>query len=552
MTDLSRGARVRRGGRRPGWILLTALLVLAIAASSALVFTNRVELLKLAVILALWAAVVAAFVSVIYRRQSDVDQARARDLKLVYDLQLDREISARREYELTVESQLRRELASELRAHAADEVSALRAELAALRTNLEILFNTDLDERPALETERKAVRGYNHWDRENENARERVNRVTSVRAEEPPRRVDDSSIIDVPEEPLAPPPRQRVAEAYPTSYTYQAPEAYEAFGANRAAEAYGSGEDRRGPHMRQADRVARAQPDPSSQVGGWAPSGVPTVGAGEQYEPLVPRRSRLQGEAPPQQSELRFAPSPTPPQSQSQSQPELQPESRLAPSPTPPQPQPDPQPPEWSAPNGGRRRWDSAASWQQVGSEGQWQPAGTPGSNWNSGRSDNDGMEARPADRAPSPDNAPFALPRFGETTSVAMPSGERRGRHSSAVEPAARQAGEPETDWREAGRRARARHSAEYGDSSVGGLVTPGPAMSPPPPPTPLPPPPPPPPDKAPVMSPPAPPVARHRNTDPSPDADGPPSGGQSVADLLARLQTSPSVGGRRRRREE
>src|SRR5699024_5256740 len=138
MTVLSRGARARRGGRRPGWLLMTALLALAIGASSALVFTNRVELLKLAVILALWAAVAAAFVSVMYRRQSDADQARARDLKLVYDLQLDREISARREYELTVEAQLRRELAAELRSQAADEVAALRAELGALRTNLEI------------------------------------------------------------------------------------------------------------------------------------------------------------------------------------------------------------------------------------------------------------------------------------------------------------------------------------------------------------------------------------------------------------------------------
>ena len=135
MTVLPRGSRTRRGGRRPAWVLMTVLLVLAIAASSALVFTNRVELLKLAVILALWAAVVAAFVSVIYRRQSDLDQAKARDLKYVYDLQLDREISARREYELTVESQLRRELASELRSQSADEVAALRAELAALRTN---------------------------------------------------------------------------------------------------------------------------------------------------------------------------------------------------------------------------------------------------------------------------------------------------------------------------------------------------------------------------------------------------------------------------------
>src|SRR3954470_24306985 len=106
MTDLNRGNRAPRGGRRPRWLLMTVLLVLAIVASSALVFTNKVELLKLAVIVALWAAVVAAFVSVIYRRQSDTDQAKVRDLKLVYDLQLDREISARREYELAVESHL--------------------------------------------------------------------------------------------------------------------------------------------------------------------------------------------------------------------------------------------------------------------------------------------------------------------------------------------------------------------------------------------------------------------------------------------------------------
>src|SRR5689334_18641608 len=163
MTEPTRSARPRRGARRPGWVLLTALLVLAIGASSALVFTNRVELLKLAVILALWAAVVAAFVSVIYRRQSDVDQAKVRDLKLVYDLQLDREISARREYELSVETQLRRELVTELRAQSADEVAGLRAELAALRANLEILFDTDLSHRPALETDRAGAPSYEDW-----------------------------------------------------------------------------------------------------------------------------------------------------------------------------------------------------------------------------------------------------------------------------------------------------------------------------------------------------------------------------------------------------
>jgi hypothetical protein len=199
MTVLSRGGRVRRGGRRPGWVLLTALLVLALGASSALVFTDRVELLKLAVILALWAAAAGAFVSVLYRRQSDADQARVRDLKLVYDLQLDREISARREYELTVESQLRRELASELRAQAADDVAVLRAELAALRTSLEILFDTDLEQRPALETvESEPTPGRAvDW--------VASDRPTSVPQDNSAGRADEAAIIDVPEEPLLPP-----------------------------------------------------------------------------------------------------------------------------------------------------------------------------------------------------------------------------------------------------------------------------------------------------------------------------------------------------------
>ena len=215
MTDLSRGVRSRRSGRRPGWVLLTVLLVLAIAASSALVFTERVELLKFAVILSLWAAVVAAFVSVIYRRQSDIDRARARDLKLVYDLQLDREISARREYELEVESQLRRELATELRSQAADDVAELRAELAALRNNLEILFDADLSHRPAIEPERTTVRAYADWQRDTD-ANDMGGRTPRFVASTPRQEADDgteNAIIDVPEEPPLPeePELQRAA-----------------------------------------------------------------------------------------------------------------------------------------------------------------------------------------------------------------------------------------------------------------------------------------------------------------------------------------------------
>src|SRR3984893_4672006 len=332
-TVFTRGSRVRRGGRRPGWVLLTTLLVLAIGASSARVFTSRVELLKLAVILALWAAVVAAFVSVIYRRQSDVDQARARDLKLVYDLPLDREISARREYELTVESQLRRELASELRAQASDEVSERRGELAALRTNLEILFDAELSERPALESERKPVRGYSEWDREDESARERINRVASVRPEEPARRTDDS-IIDVHEEPLVPtPPRQPAAESYQQAYAQQQPaEAYAAPRQNRAPE------PERGAHWRQSNDTGQpgawaapaappapapaaerpqegqgwAPPERQPQPGGWAASVASPTPGPERFEPPQrPRRSHRRPEAPPQ-PEPQFAPPPQP------------------------------------------------------------------------------------------------------------------------------------------------------------------------------------------------------------------------------------------------
>ena len=199
MTDVPRGAKSRRGGRGTGWVLLTSLLVLAILASSTLVFTNRVELLRLAVILSLWAAVVAAFVTVIYRRQSELDQARARDMKFVYDLQLDREISARREYELSVESHLRRTLSREIRAEAADEMSGLRAELVALRSQLEVMLGTDLRHRPALESERIAVA------MPAAPGRVESSRVTVV-AEEvltiARETVVEDSIIDVHEEPL--------------------------------------------------------------------------------------------------------------------------------------------------------------------------------------------------------------------------------------------------------------------------------------------------------------------------------------------------------------
>lgn len=281
MTDVSRGARTRRGGRGPGWLLLTLLLVLAILASSTLVFTNRVELLRLAVVLSLWAAVVAAFVTVIYRRQSELAQARARDMKFVYDLQLDREISARREYELSVESHLRRTLSREIRAEAADEMAGLRSELAALRSQLEVMLGTDLGHRPALERDRIAV------PMPPAPGRVQSSRVTVV-AEEVVTVAPaiENPIIDVPEEPLTDTAPDIVAVA-------PAPESAQYRGNHRrTADAVGY------PRPGQAEPrvVAAAQPaaaaPPQQPEAPWRPPevriGRHSADGGQRPEPDVP------------------------------------------------------------------------------------------------------------------------------------------------------------------------------------------------------------------------------------------------------------------------
>jgi hypothetical protein len=430
MTEPTRSARPRRSGRRPGWVLLTVLLVLAIGSSSALVFTDRVELLKLAVILALWAAVVAAFVSVIYRRQSDLDQAKVRDLKLVYDLQLDREISARREYELSVETQLRRELVSEIRAQAADEVAGLRAELAALRANLEILFDADLSHRPALEHDRSTARSF-HWPPGPETAgRVTASRIDTEDRDDADFHTDESPIIDVPEEPHPPEPEWT----------------------------------------------------PPASAGGAHRRGV--EGESRRYAPTSPVPPPTENE---RTTQFTWPTGQEPPKP---------PERVQAPSP----PAPEPAPP---------------SEWQPAPAEGRWSPPGTPGSNWVSPTPPPPAAppppEQSPADvgspdeyvgrrRAPTPD-AGHSQPAM----STPPPELPRRGKHSAppqAVDPG-RPAPSP----------ALATESSE-----------PPPHAEPEQPSTPR----------------------RHRSSDDEA------TGGQSVAELLARLQATPSGGGRRRRRDE
>lgn len=128
-------------------MIVAGLLALAVIASLFLIFSDSVQLLRVGLVAALWAATVGAIAMTKYRRESALDKAKVSDLQTVYELQLEREISARREYELTVEKRVR----SEVRADA-EELAALRAELSSLRKNLEALFDG------AMPTERIALR----------------------------------------------------------------------------------------------------------------------------------------------------------------------------------------------------------------------------------------------------------------------------------------------------------------------------------------------------------------------------------------------------------
>ncbi|MFI8569529.1 DUF6779 domain-containing protein [Rhodococcus sp. NPDC078407] len=147
MTDQTRAKKGRRNRRSASQLFLAALVVFGIVASVFMLFTESVQWMRVGVLSALWAAVIGAFAMTKYRRESAADQTKAKDLQTVYELQLAREISARREYEMSVEARVRNESRMEI-----DEVAALRSELAALRQNLQVLFDG------ALPTERVALR----------------------------------------------------------------------------------------------------------------------------------------------------------------------------------------------------------------------------------------------------------------------------------------------------------------------------------------------------------------------------------------------------------
>ncbi|MGH3722755.1 MAG: DUF6779 domain-containing protein [Mycobacterium sp.] len=491
MTMPTRAAKLRRGSRRPGWALLTALLVLAIGSGIALVFTDKAIYLRVGLLLALWAAVIASFAALTYRRQSDADQSKVRDQKLVYDLQLEREISARREYELTVESRLRQQLAGEIEAQAADEIATLRAELSALRTNLEILFNTDLSDRPAIEhdpiralgpwpgaepepgpdrTERASA-AFTHSVREPQQQAAPATEYQDVTAVDEDTRTSEYPIIDVAEDPHhvdedeAPP-----TPPYPTPAYYGAAQPHEPE-----------------PYQQPVSSGTHWRPQPEPHVAQDREPEVPVAAQTEQPAYWAARQEDWDAAADGEDWDP-------------------------APQPIAPPAQPAPQsvwnapPPDWNAPPPPQNSWSPAPA------EGQWLPPGSSGSNW------------APNEPAPPPPSAPHqAEPAPGRHSGIASrhqaPAATETGAgghwapEPSYPPPAPEQQSHPESSGG---------HRAPDPEESRGRRRAPEPAES-------------------------------EESEDSQGRRRVEETGGFSVADLLGRLQgDSSESGGRRRRRED
>ncbi|WP_243791209.1 DUF6779 domain-containing protein [Saccharopolyspora gloriosae] len=151
---MSAPGRSAAADQRPS-VLWVGALVLAAAATAILVLSNDSRVLKLGLVAALWAALLGAFGVAKLRAKAADAAEREAERQRVYEIELEREIAARREFEATAEAEARRTAAAESDA----EIQALKAELRALRENLEKMLGGDvLFERVALRAESTRVR----------------------------------------------------------------------------------------------------------------------------------------------------------------------------------------------------------------------------------------------------------------------------------------------------------------------------------------------------------------------------------------------------------
>ncbi len=136
-------------------ILLIIGFLMAVAATALLVIAEDVRLLRLAVVIGLWSALVAAFGLARFRRDAKVALLRQEDVRHTYELELQREVSARREFEMSFAEETR----TEIQAQHSDELVALRAQIERLTDTLSGLLDGNLlFERLTLSAESTTVR----------------------------------------------------------------------------------------------------------------------------------------------------------------------------------------------------------------------------------------------------------------------------------------------------------------------------------------------------------------------------------------------------------
>lgn len=144
------------GSRGTDRLLRYAALAAGVVAAAVIaVASDDPRWLRLGVLAALWAALLAAFAVVRLRRDSADGAKRAEEMRAVYRLELEREVLARREHELTVE----REIRTKVEAQGRHELDAVRAELRTLRETLSQLLGGEvLVEQVALRAQSTRVR----------------------------------------------------------------------------------------------------------------------------------------------------------------------------------------------------------------------------------------------------------------------------------------------------------------------------------------------------------------------------------------------------------
>lgn len=128
-----------------GQMLLIALVVLALIASVIMLITDSNSALKLALLAALWAAIIGFFLVTRYRRQAERSQDQLKHERELHQAESDK-AEAERQAE---QEKFAREYQEKQRAEESETLAEIQQELEELRANLEVLSGREFGYEPA-------------------------------------------------------------------------------------------------------------------------------------------------------------------------------------------------------------------------------------------------------------------------------------------------------------------------------------------------------------------------------------------------------------------